>query len=116
MKNEHIDPICGMTVTTEKAAGSLEREGKTYYFCSKGCLEKFKKQSAPAAGVVRLTRSEPGAAAAGAFHQPADPDIHIDPVCKMSVTPETAATEYEYEGKKYYFCAVGCKERFAPGP
>lgn len=40
----------------------------------------------------------------------------IDPVCKMTVTPETAAAEYEYKGETYYFCAVGCKERFAPDP
>ena len=36
--NEFIDPICGMTVTPETAAGSLEVRGETYYFCSKGCL------------------------------------------------------------------------------
>jgi Cu+-exporting ATPase len=40
----------------------------------------------------------------------------IDPVCKMTVTPETAAAEYEYSGTKYYFCATGCKERFAADP
>jgi len=36
-----IDPVCGMTVSTEKNAGSFEFEGKTYYFCGKGCLAKF---------------------------------------------------------------------------
>jgi len=40
----------------------------------------------------------------------------IDPVCKMTVMPETAAAEFEYNGTKYYFCAVGCKERFAADP
>jgi len=37
-----IDPICGMTVSPEAAAGEYEFDGTTYYFCSKGCLEKFK--------------------------------------------------------------------------
>jgi Cu+-exporting ATPase len=37
-----IDPICGMTVTPERAAGSHEHEDVTYYFCSTGCLNKFK--------------------------------------------------------------------------
>lgn len=37
-----IDPICGMTVSPEAAAGEYEFDGRTYYFCSKGCLEKFK--------------------------------------------------------------------------
>ncbi|APG26992.1 copper-translocating P-type ATPase [Syntrophotalea acetylenivorans] len=36
------DPVCGMVVTPEKAAGHAEYEGKTYYFCSLHCLEKFK--------------------------------------------------------------------------
>lgn len=35
------DPICGMTVD-EKSAESLESEGQTYYFCSSGCLKKFR--------------------------------------------------------------------------
>ena len=39
-----IDPICGMAVSPETAAASLEFDGKTTYFCSKGCFEKFKKQ------------------------------------------------------------------------
>lgn len=40
----------------------------------------------------------------------------IDPVCGMTVDPATAAAEYEYNGTKYYFCAVRCKERFAADP
>ncbi len=37
------DPVCGMDVTPEKAAGKTEHKGKTYYFCSVKCLEKFKQ-------------------------------------------------------------------------
>ncbi len=36
-----IDPVCGMTVDPRKAAGSFEYDGRTYYFCSKGCRERF---------------------------------------------------------------------------
>jgi Cu+-exporting ATPase len=36
-----IDPVCGMTVVPEKAAGNYAFNGTTYYFCSKGCLAKF---------------------------------------------------------------------------
>ncbi|MCU1284499.1 MAG: copper-translocating P-type ATPase [Acidobacteriales bacterium] len=36
-----VDPVCGMKVSTEKNAGSLVHAGKTYYFCSKGCVQKF---------------------------------------------------------------------------
>ncbi len=34
------DPVCGMTVD-EATAIHTERDGKTYYFCSDGCREKF---------------------------------------------------------------------------
>jgi len=55
-----IDPICGMTVSPESAARSLESGGEKIYFCSNGCLEKFKKQAEapkmPPAGMVQLGR------------------------------------------------------------
>jgi P-type Cu+ transporter len=38
---KHRDPVCGMTVAPEKAAGKVEHEGRTYYFCSKRCAERF---------------------------------------------------------------------------
>jgi YHS domain-containing protein len=40
----------------------------------------------------------------------------LDPVCGMEVDEETAAATYEYKGKTYYFCAVGCKEKFSQDP
>jgi len=39
----------------------------------------------------------------------------VDPVCKMEVDEKKAAT-YEYKEKKYYFCAVGCKDKFSKDP
>ena len=39
-KTEVIDPICGMTVNTATAL-HVERDGKTFYFCSEHCREKF---------------------------------------------------------------------------
>jgi len=38
-----VDPVCGMTVTKETAAGSTTYQGKTYYFCSKACKDNFTK-------------------------------------------------------------------------
>ena len=35
------DVVCGMQVDPAKAAGISEYNGKTYYFCSKGCKTKF---------------------------------------------------------------------------
>ena len=40
----------------------------------------------------------------------------IDPVCGMSVTPVSAAAAWEYEEATYYFCSVGCMERFRKDP
>ena len=37
----HRDPVCGMQVDEGSAAGSSEHGGRTYYFCSAGCKEKF---------------------------------------------------------------------------
>ena len=36
-----LDPVCGMMVDPERAAGHVEHQGKTYYFCSKSCVAKF---------------------------------------------------------------------------
>jgi YHS domain-containing protein len=40
----------------------------------------------------------------------------IDPVCKMKVDESKPAAVSEYKGKKYYFCAVGCKKSFDKSP
>ena len=36
-----LDPVCGMTVDPARAAGHVDHDGTTYYFCSKGCAAKF---------------------------------------------------------------------------
>jgi Cu+-exporting ATPase len=38
-----IDPVCGMEVDEQTAAGQSEYKGKTYYFCSLGCKAAFDK-------------------------------------------------------------------------
>lgn len=35
------DPVCGMMVESDRAAGRSTYEGETYYFCSIGCREQF---------------------------------------------------------------------------
>jgi Cu+-exporting ATPase len=37
-----IDPVCGMEVDTTTSLLSYEYDGKTYWFCGKGCLLEFK--------------------------------------------------------------------------
>ncbi len=42
--------------------------------------------------------------------------IVIDPVCKMKIDDNKAVANSEYKGKKYYFCAQGCKKAFDKNP
>ncbi len=41
---------------------------------------------------------------------------HIDPVCQMTVEPETAAAHVRHEGVDYYFCSEWCAEQFKENP
>ena len=46
---------------------------------------------------------------------PAEKPI-VDPVCGMSVDPETAKIRAVIEGQNYYFCAQGCRMAFEKNP
>ena len=57
------DPVCAMSVEPSHAAGSAEHEGRTYYFCSNSCRQKFQadpkrylKPHAPESGVMSNSR------------------------------------------------------------
>ena len=38
------DPVCGMDVQPEQAAGQSEYKGQTYYFCCPTCKQQFDKE------------------------------------------------------------------------
>jgi len=40
----------------------------------------------------------------------------IEPICKMNVNEKSAKWVSGYKGKKYYFCAPGCKKEFDENP
>ena len=44
------DLVCGMHIDSEEAAGTIEYQGKTYYFCSQTCHDAF--QANPAAYAI----------------------------------------------------------------
>jgi Cu+-exporting ATPase len=98
-----IDPVCGMTVTPENAAGNYEYNGQTYYFCSKHCLQKFSanpqvflNQKTESSDSTPLTQVE--------YTCPMDPEIRrrepgACPKCGMALEPKTpviAVTKTEY--------------------
>jgi Cu+-exporting ATPase len=41
---------------------------------------------------------------------------HIDPVCGMTVDPTTAAGQFDYKDKTYYFCNPHCLHKFSADP
>ena len=116
-----LDPVCGMWVDPEAARGSAEYQGKTYYFCSPRCAEKFIAEPEkylspkPAAGLVQLggvapskpahtepkspLRAEPATTApqTATYVCPMDPEVQESkpgpcPKCGMALEPQ--AIEY----------------------
>ena len=98
-----IDPVCGMTVNPQTAAGSYEYNGKTYYFCSTHCLQKFRedperflnKSAAPMPmPPVGIQRQPKPASVPQTYTCPMHPEIRQDksgscPRCGMALEPTT---------------------------
>ena len=91
---EVIDPVCGMSIVAEDAAGSVEYGGTTYYFCNPSCVEKFQANPEQFVG----------------------PALHHDPVCGMDIAVEDAAGSVDYDRTTYYFCNPSCLEKFKNNP
>ncbi len=86
-----IDPVCGMQVDPQSAAGSFEHGGTKYFFCSKHCLAAFKADPAK-----YLAMSAPAAVHAAPksaqYTCPMHPEIVRDapgdcPICGMALVP-----------------------------
>ncbi|WP_435548842.1 heavy metal translocating P-type ATPase [Desulfobacterium sp. N47] len=88
------DPICGMTVD-EASALHIERDGKTFYFCSDSCRQKFLSTPATAKPEAK-PESKPEAKPPGkSIHTcPMHPEIEQDhpgecPKCGMALESKT---------------------------
>ncbi len=87
------DPVCGMKVDPQSAAGSLEHEHVKYYFCSKNCLAKF--QADPVKYLSKTQSAAPAAEdalKAARYTCPMHPEILRDkpgdcPICGMALVP-----------------------------
>jgi YHS domain-containing protein len=53
-----IDPVCGMKVNEQQAAGQSQYLDKTYYFCSENCQRKFEQR--PEQYVVKSGQAQIG--------------------------------------------------------
>ena len=106
-----IDLVCGMTVNPEDAAGSYEYNGRTYYFCSTQCLQKFRedperflsKSTAPMESSPVTIQHESRAAAAPVgqtYTCPMHPEVRQDkrgscPKCGMALEPTTVTASQQ---------------------
>ena len=50
-RHEAVDPVCGMVVDVAAARHRSTHDGRTYYFCSAGCRERFEADPARFAAV-----------------------------------------------------------------
>jgi len=109
-----------MSVIPERAAARFEHEGKTYYFCSAGCGERFRKEPARYLGVAGTAgmshggpagiagaapaaakRSAPAAKSSGAAREytcPMHPEVVRNgpgacPICGMALEPREVTAE-----------------------
>ena len=101
-----VDPVCGMKILPEKAAGKQEYESQTYYFCGKNCMEKFKADPASYAGQKPVAKASTATVA----------NLVTDPVCGMQVDPVMAAGMVEHGGIRYFFCSQECVSKFQADP
>jgi Cu+-exporting ATPase len=98
------DPVCGMQFSPERAAGKMEYEGQTYYFCNPSCLEKFRNHPqnylGPEKPSIAPIFSENKKKEAGVFICPMDPEVRQDapgpcPKCGMALEPSDAGLQEE---------------------
>src|SRR5579872_6554742 len=83
------DPVCGMQVKPDSAAGTETYQGQIYYFCSKSCAAKF--HADPAKYLAPQT-IQTAPAVASKYTCPMDPEIIRDkpgscPICGMALEP-----------------------------
>ena len=99
----HLDPVCGMTVQAETAAGSYVYGDMTYYFCSQSCLTKFRKDPASYLMPPAQRTTKPVAMPAGTrveYICPMDPEVlETKPgtcrICGMALEPKIVSLEEE---------------------
>lgn len=97
------DPVCGMAIKPQSAAGSHEYRGSTYYFCSPHCLKTFQAEPARFLSHAAEPSAEPALKTptpATTYTCPMHPEIVRDspgscPICGMALEPRIAAPEEE---------------------
>jgi Cu+-exporting ATPase len=81
------DPVCGMTVDPQKAARKVEHGGKTYYFCSARCAERFERDP-------QKFLADPGTAGMEHHPPPSAHDSQEHPRAGVPAVPESKSARY----------------------
>ena len=108
-----IDPICGMTVD-EATARSGERDGKTFYFCSEHCRQKFlgseakEKTNAAHDHKSHGQKSASEGQTSAKYTCPMHPEVQSDkpgscPKCGMALEPSRPVAQKQ---KVIYTCPM----------
>jgi P-type Cu+ transporter len=84
------DPVCGMKVDPHTAKHRATYEGRTYYFCSARCREKFEAE--PARYLDKDEAAAPPVPAGTIYTCPMHPEIRQEgpgscPICGMALEP-----------------------------
>ncbi len=90
------DPVCGMVVDPQTTSHRHQFEGRTYYFCSAGCLSKFKAE--PGKYLAGEPKAEAPVPEGAIYTCPMHPEIRrvgpgSCPICGMALEPVLATTE-----------------------
>ncbi|MBF8300747.1 MAG: ATPase, partial [Acidobacteria bacterium] len=93
---EVVDPVCGMTIAPARAAGHVDHLGRTYYFCGKKCLERFRADPGAFLGGAPPPVIE--APAGASYTCPMHPEIVRAqpgpcPICGMALEPSMVSLE-----------------------
>ncbi|MBD3641572.1 MAG: YHS domain-containing protein, partial [Marinobacter sp.] len=95
---EHLatDPVCGMSVDPHTAEHRSQHQGKTWYFCSNGCLSKFEEN--PERYLGDEQKPDEPVAPGTIYTCPMHPEIRQEgpgdcPICGMALEPEQVSLD-----------------------
>lgn len=90
------DPVCGMDVDPHTSRHRADHAGKTWYFCSEKCQEKFIAK--PDAYLEPSKQSQASVPSGSIYTCPMHPEVRREgpgdcPICGMALEPETVSAD-----------------------
>ena len=91
------DPVCEMTIAADKAAATVDHDGRTYHFCAEGCARRFRENPAAFTGRSPGETAAAPSAAPGEYTCPMHPEVRqlgpgSCPKCGMALEPVVATS------------------------